>query len=62
MTMKGTAKQLIAIVFDFQGNNYGHSKNASEGDECLVLSCSVLITIATSLSRNIVKLLHDVKV
>ena len=25
-TMKGTAKQLIAIVFDFQCNNYGYSK------------------------------------
>ena len=45
------------------------SKDASEGDECLLLSFSVFITIATSLCyhvitryRNIVKLLHDVKV
>ena len=52
MTMKDTAKQLIAIVFDFLCNNYGYSKEASEGDECLLLSCSVLITIATSLSYD----------
>ena len=44
--MKGTAKQLIAIVFDFpvQQLRIQQIKDAIEGDECLVL----LITMATS--------------